>query len=255
MDALADWWRKRSVSSVRQAWGMAPQAGDWALVGLSRHGQGLVKVHTTASFDGADGQADDQMLTLSQSLHDTGRARGGWRHRLHMALPFDQVLQGHVDVPSAWSENDWRYDIQLAVSEALQLDPNEVNFDFEPAPETDGQVRRVHWIACAAYWVQAFKNCTRAAGWRLASVEPQMQAAQRALSALVGGVASVLTLAPQDWQFEVDKLSANAIVTEDLSVLSGNASVVSDITVRPILDTPAGPRLVASGLALRAWQT
>jgi hypothetical protein len=100
-----------------------------------------------------------------------------------------------------------------------------------------------------------FKSCTRAAGWRLAAVESETQAAQRGVRALQGGVASLLTQSPQDWQFRLGSPngSINDVVPKNSDV---NIDADADIeqAIQRVMATPAGPRLVASGLALKAWQ-
>jgi hypothetical protein len=97
----------------------------------------------------------------------------------------------------------------------------------------------------------AFKDCIRAAGWRLAAVEIEQQAAHRAVRALKGGSVSLLTQAPQDWQFQLDRVASRP------SYESAEPSMESDDTIaqalEPIMRTPGGARLVAAGLALKAW--
>ena len=96
-----------------------------------------------------------------------------------------------------------------------------------------------------------FKNCVRAAGWRLAAVEIEQQAAQRGVRALKGGSASLLTQAPQDWQFQLDRVASRPPYEP------AEPSEESDDTIAQALEqimrTPGGARLVAAGLALKAW--
>lgn len=252
MHALAQWWRRLTRGSVRHAWGLAPQAGAWALVGLTRQSPHLARVDTLASLQAPQGQDASDRRWLSQHLRQNGRASGR-SHRLNMALPAAQLQEGHIDFPADFPQEDWPYEVQLEVSQALQLAPDEVNFDFEPAPLTGGLVQRVHWIGCAQALVSEFKSCTRAAGWRLAAVESETQAAQRGVRALQGGVASLLTQAPQDWQFRLAHGSDSARPPEHADTPADSEEAIED-ALRQVLATPAGPRLVASGLALRAWQ-
>jgi len=252
MQALAQWWRRWVRGSVRHAWGMAPQAEAWALVGLARQNPHLAQVHTLASLQAPVGQDAADPSWLSPHLRQNGRASGR-SHRLNMALPAAQLQEGHIDFPADFPPEDWPYEVQLEVSQALQLPPDEVNFDFEPAPSTGGLVQRVHWIGCAQALMTEFKSCTRAAGWRLAAVESETQAARRGLLALQGGVASLLTQAPQDWQFRLDTPGGSGHPPTHVNVPADSNAAIED-ALRQVLTTPAGPRLVASGLALRAWQ-
>lgn len=249
MQALAHWWRRLTTRSARQAWGLAPHGMAWDLVGLTRQSHGLAKVHTTVSLQAPAGWAFADLAWLSQALRHNGRLRGGGRHRLNMALPAAHLQEGVIDFPAQLPKEDWLYEVQLEVSQALQLSPDEVNFDFEPAPLTDGLVQRVHWMGCAQAHMVKFKDCTRAAGWRLAAVESEAQAAQRGVRALLGGVSSLLTQAPQDWQFRL--ATPVGLMGEGGSSDSDEAM---DEAIRQVLSTPAGARLVASGLALKAWQ-
>lgn len=255
MQALARWWQRWAQGSVRHAWGLAPHDGAWVLGGLTRPIHNLVKVQTLVALSApADVDASD-LSWLSQHLRQHGRLGGGARHRLNMALPLALIQQGYIDFPADLPEEDWVYEVQLEVAQALQLEPDAVNFDFEPAPLTDGLVQRVHWMGCAQARMADFKSCTRAAGWRLAAVESELQAAQRGARALRGGVASLWTQAPQDWQFRLDKLGGPTARSEHEAA---QASVDSEAAIaealHQVMATPGGPRLVAAGLALKAWQ-
>lgn len=249
MQALAHWWRRLTTRSVRQAWGLAPHGMAWDLVGLTRQSHGLAKVHTTVSLQAPADLVFADLAWLSQALRHNGRLRGGGRHRLNMALPAVHLQEGVIDFPAQLPEEDWLYEVQLEVSQALQLSPDEVNFDFEPAPLTDGLVQRVHWMGCAQAHMVEFKDCTRAAGWRLAAVESEAQAVERGVRALQGGVSSLLTQAPQDWQFRV---GTPAGLTDEGGASDSDGAI--DEAIRQVLSTPTGARLVASGLALKAWQ-
>lgn len=265
MHALAQWWHRRVRSSVRHAWGLAHHDGAWVLVGLTRQSTTLVKVHTLGvcrpplasamASDVADDMADEMadLGVLSQHLREHGRSRGGSHHRLNMALPNAFVREGFLDFPLDLPEENWLYEVQLEVAQAFQLEPDEVNFDFEPAPTSDGLVQRVHWVGCAQAQMTAFKNCTRAAGWRLAAVELERQAAQRGVRALQGGSVSLLTQAPQDWQFRLGTLGVSP-PTDDRTQASEESEETIQAALAQIMHTPGGARLVGAGLALKAWQ-
>jgi hypothetical protein len=253
MHALSRWWHRWVRASVRHAWGLAPQDGAWVLVGLARQGTALVKVQTLSTWGLPMASDMSDLSGLSQHLREHGRLRGGSHHRLNLALPSALVHEGFLDVPLDLPEENWPYEVQLEVAQACQLEPEGVNFDFEPAHATDGLVQRVHWVGCAQAQMTAFKNCTRAAGWRLAAVEIQHQAALRGVRALKGGSESLLTQAPQDWQFHLDTLG-EASPSEDQSQTTEDSSNTIEEALAQIMQTPGGSRLVAAGLALKAWQ-
>jgi Tfp pilus assembly PilM family ATPase len=225
--------------------------GAWVLAGLVRQSAALVKVHTLSTWRPSIEMDMTDLSGLSQHLRQHGNSRGGSHQRLNMALPSHVVHEGFIDFPSELPEEDWLYEVQLDVAQALQLAPDEVNFDFEPSKASDGLVRRVHWVGCSQTQMAAFKDCIRAAGWRLAAVEIEQQAAQRAVRALKGGSVSLLTQAPQDWQFQLDRVALRPLYE------SAEPSEESDDTIaqalEPIMRTPGGARLVAAGLALKAW--
>jgi hypothetical protein len=213
----------------------------------------LVNVHTLATWMPSTEQGMADWPGLSQHLRQHGRARGGSQHRLNMAMPTALVREGFVDFPADLPREDWLYEVQLEVTQALQLPPDEVNFDFEPATATDGLVQRVHWVGCAQNDMAAFKSCTRAAGWRLAAVEMENQAAQRGVRALQGGSVSLLTQAPQDWQFRLSTPDRTAPSDDRLDPSEDSEEAIAQALAQ-VMRTPGGSRLVAAGLALRAWQ-
>jgi hypothetical protein len=191
---------------------------------------------------------------LSSHLLHKGRASGVNRNRLNLALPNTQLQEGQIELPAELPSDDWPHEVLWEVSQALQLPPEAVHFDFEPDPLTDGRVQRLHWIACARSDVLAFKSCTRAAGWRLATVETEMQAAQRAVRVLQGGVDSLLTQAPQDWQFRVSAPVSPDVKEDPYASVPADAPEALSLGLGHILQSQGRARLVASGLALRAWQ-
>ncbi len=255
MQALARWWQRWAQGSVRHSWGLAPQGeGAWVLGGLTRHIHNLAKVQTLVALPASPNLDASDLSALSQHLRQHGRSGGASRYRLNMALPLALILEGYIDFPADLPEEDWVYEVQLEAAHALQLGLGEVNFDFERAPLTDGLVQRVHWMGCAQARLAAFKSCTRAAGWRLATVETELQAAQRGARALRGGVASLLTQAPQDWQFRLNALDGLPPLQEPAqdSLLPDSDAAIEKALLQ-VMSTPGGPRLVAAGLALKAW--
>ena len=251
MSSWAHFWRR--WASARQSWGLAPLGPAWVLVGLTRHNQSIAKVQTMALLLAPKDEAANDLTWLSQDLRQQVRTSGAARRRLNMALQLDQLQEGYIDFPVAVAKSEWLYEVQLEVSLALQLRPEEVSFDFAAEALSNGLVQRVHWMGCAKARMDALKNCTRAAGCRLATVESEIQAAQRAVRALQGGVASLLTLAPQDWQFRLASASADVVSAhlQELAPPASDAQVQE--AIEPFMLTPSGARLVASGLALGAW--
>ena len=134
------------------------------------------------------------------------------------------------------------------VAQVLGLAPDEVNFDFKADPQGEGLLTRLHWAGCDQVHILALRDAVRTAGWQLHSVEPAWNAAHRAVCHLKGGLDSLLTQAPQDWQFDLT-------LDEYLGQWQGfgGAHAESDLLLRQALQSAAGPRLVASGLALKAW--
>ena len=255
MQTLAQWWRRLSLRSVRHAWGLAPQGVAWALVGLTRQSHDLAKVHTSVTLQAIGGLVASDLGWLSQNLRQQGRSRGSSRDRLNMALPAAELCEGCIDFPANVPPQEWQYEVLLEVSQALQLAPDEVSFDFEPAPSTNGLVQRVQWIGCSQARMSELKSCIRAAGWRLAAVESEIQAAHRGVRALQGGVASLLTQSPQDWQFRLSTpIGGINVGTPTQSAMNIDADADIEQAIQQVMATSAGPRLVASGLALKAWQ-
>jgi hypothetical protein len=158
------------------------------------------------------------------------------------------LIAGVLELPAQLSRDDWAGEVQMEVAQLLGLAPDEVNFDFQPDPVSDGLLSRVHWVGCNQARIQALRDGVRSAGWRLDSVEPAWHAANRAASHLKGGLDSLLTQAPQDWQFDVTPNLGHGLHQPSEEVDMG-----LDRVLKQALQTAAWPRLVASGLALKAW--
>ncbi len=249
MQALAQWWREWAALSAGQAWGLAPQGLAWDLVGLHRHSAALVKVHTTQTLPIPVGRDPVDLSWLSPPLRRNGRLRGGWRHRLNLALPAAYLKQGVIVVPADLPTENWPFEVQLEAARVLQVAHDAVSFDFEPDPATPDRVRRIHWMGCTQTHMAEFKNFARAAGWRLAVVESERQAAERGARALHGGVGSLLAQAPQDWQFSLPTYRPGA---HGVGAIDTDGALAE--ALEQVLNTPTGARLVASGSALKAWQ-
>jgi hypothetical protein len=258
-DSMQSWtqrWWPWALGPARHAWGLAPQGGAWALVGLTRLNPRLARVHTRAVLQGPegpdDGQVDADLTWLSRDLHLHGLQRKRWRHRLNVALPEFQLREGFIDCPVELNPDEWVFEVLTEASQALQLPSDAVSFDYSPTPMPDGAAHRVFWIACPRVITDRLKNCTRAAGWRLAAVECEAQAAERALRSLQGGVASVLTQAPKDWLFDLPPAgSGEKSASFDLHLEESDQALAQ--VLAHVKDTTTGTLLVACGLALRTW--
>jgi Tfp pilus assembly PilM family ATPase len=194
-----------------------------------------------------DEQGPSGVVQALQQHALTGGVLQG-RPRLNMGLPMDQMVSGVLAISAALEPSDWEADVQVEAARTLGLGPQEICFDWQVAPLSDGEVTQVHWVACRQDAVHLFKQFVRRAGGQLASVEPVQHAAQRAASCLSGGMSVLLTRPVQDWQFDLALLPDTQV--------NGAAMVSSlsfDSALREALQTTAGPRLVAAGLALKAW--
>ncbi|WP_353236637.1 hypothetical protein [Limnohabitans sp.] len=236
------------MRAVKQAWGLAPAQKGWFLLGLSKEASPLMGVHTVQYFAGD--LEDQSVLGVSHGLRQIGSSRGAFqgRHRVNMGLPMGQVVSGMLAVPVGLEPSDCEAEVQLEAARALGLEPQLVSFDWQADPLADGVVAQLQWVACAQSTVEQFNQCIRGADWQLASMEPELQAAHRAASCLSGGMSVLLTRPAQDWQFELALLPD----TQAKAAAMVNPSSF-DAGLRDALQTSAGPRLVAAGLALKAW--
>lgn len=236
-------WRQVSGRPARLSWGLAGDGPGWALVGLSWHQVAGVLVHATEKIApiGSDLKGAGFASALSQLAVRS-------RQSISVGLADDEVITGVLELPAQLPRDDWAGEVQLEVAHLLGLSPDEVNFDFQPDPVSDGLVSRVHWVGCDQARILELRDGVRSAGWRLDSVEPSTHAAHRAVSHLKGGLESLLTQAPQDWQFDL---------IPNLEPGQNTPTSVVDVglerVLKQALQSGAGPRLVASGLALKAW--
>jgi hypothetical protein len=236
-------WRQIVGRPARQSWGLACDGQGWALVALSWHKSADVRVCVAEKIEPAD---DD----LTGVGFGNGLRQQGMRARqsISVALAENEVIAGVLELPAQLPRDDWASEVQLEVSQLLGLAPDEVNYDFRSDPVSEGLLSRVHWVGCNQARIRALRDGVRMAGWRLDSVEPAWHAAQRAACHMKGGLDSLLTQAPQDWQFD---LSSPAHLSHRQP--STGFDVGPDRVLQQALQSAAGPRLVASGLALKAW--
>ena len=241
-------WQNWSVRRARQSWGLALTGRSGALVGLSCDTGGVVQVRVSTMLAVPPGASLADPFWVTQTLQEAGRSVVGRTPKLVVGLDAPDVVMGSLMCAVDASSNDWVAEVQLEVSQALHLPPDEVNFDFEVDALGTGLVRQIHWAGCAKSQVAAVQKGVNDAGWRLSSVEPAMHAAKRAAMALVGGLPSLIQQAPQDWQFRWHP------VDEPLSLDDEGMAMVREAgLLQEALASPAGPRLVACGLALKAW--
>ncbi len=249
MQAWGRLWQKMGVRAVRQAWGLAPDGPGWALVGLSWRPDDLWRVHTALSLRPPVGVPVMDSSWLSEALTDVPRPKGPARPRLTMGVSAQDLVTGWMACPVQWPQESWPAEVQLEVAQALNLSPDEVNFDFAVDALGVGSVHQIHWAGCARSLVVGYQDWIKAAKpWRLTGVEPALHAARRAARALKGGLPSLLQLAPQDWQFRAGSDSESGDLDDE-----GMADVHEMQVLKEAMASPAGPRLVASGLALKAW--
>jgi hypothetical protein len=242
MPSWSRFWQRVAHRPVQQAWGLACDGAGWALVGLSWHKSVGVRVDTTEKIATAN--------DLPGGGFGSGLSQLGVRsrQRISVGLAEDELIAGVLVLPAQLPRDDWAGEVQLEVAQLLGLSPDEVNFDFQPDPVSDGLLSRVHWVGCDQARIRAIRDGVRMAGWRLDSVEPARHAAHRAVCHLKGGVDSLLTQAPQDWQFDL-----TPHLGRGLNPPSGVFDWAADSVLKQALQSTAGPRLVASGLALKAW--
>ena len=243
MPSWARFWQQLASRRVRRAWGLASDGQDWALMGLSFHKVLGIRVQAMEKIISTG--LDPATFGFSDGLSRVGvRAR----QQISVALAADKVMAGILELPAELPSDHWVSEVQLEVAQVLGLAPDEVNFDFKADPQGEGLLTRLHWAGCDQVHILALRDAVRTAGWQLDSVEPAWNAAHRAVCHLKGGLDSLLTQAPQDWQFDLT-------LDEYLGQWQGfgGAHAESDLLLRQALQSAAGPRLVASGLALKAW--
>ena len=243
MPSWSRFWQHVARRPVRQSWGLAVDGPGWSLVGLSLHKAAGVRVHALEKI--FPSPADLEGAEFAKALSQVGVRS---RQRLSVALAEDEVMAGVLELPAQLPRDDWAAEVQLEVAQVLGLAPDEVNFDFQPDPVSEGLLCRVHWVGCRQARIQRLRQGVRTAGWQLDSVEPDWHAAHRAVCHLQGGLDSLLTQAPQDWQFDLTPQRGL-----DPSLPLTGVDDGPDRVLTQALQSAAGPRLVASGLALKAW--
>lgn len=246
MQAWSRFWQQMASRAVRQAWGLASEENAWVLVGLVPQSSEGVRVRAIerilpSAMEPTNSNFGEGLAQLKLRAAPAGR-------RLNVAVQAEDMVTGVLHLPMHLPPENWAAEVQMEVAQLLGLEPEEVSFDFQPDPQNEGLLSRVHWVGCEQALIKRLKHSTRAAGWQLQSVEPAWHAAHRAASCLQGGLASLLTQSPQDWRFDLPQLPRAQAVTP---VLLGEFG--PDVALKKAMSSDAGPRLVASGLALKAW--
>lgn len=246
MQGWSRFWQRMTSRPLRHSWGLAHDGAAWALVGLVMHKAQGVKVHTNLKIDHAEEHSAEPGFSAGLSQVDARAGRSS--RRLHVSLSADQMVFGALELPVQWSQDAVASEVQLEVSQMLGLGPQEVHFDFQPEAFPKEGVRRQHWVGCAQSQIDQLTASAKAAHWQIASVEPAWHAAQRAAQHLQGGLVSLLTQPTQDWQFQ---LPTGSLPDDSDDALLGRFG--PDFALEQAMKSSAGPRLVASGLALKAW--
>jgi len=245
---LVSWIQRRlGQRSATQAWGLAPGLGGWCLVGLSLDASRLLGVHRVQYLPG--GLDDPGPAGVSHGLRQSGIAHGAFRRRpcVHVGMPMDPLVSGVLVLPVGLGPSEREAEVQLAAARMLNLEPEHISFDWQASLLSGGVLEQLHWVACPKAAIDAFNQCVRRSGWRLASVEPVTQAARRASVCLCGGLSSLVTRPVQDWQFD-PALLEDSSASEEAAV-----PLAIEAALQEAMQTSAGPRLVATGLALKAW--
>lgn len=244
MQSWSRFWQHLVSRSMRQAWGLASDGQDWALVGLSLQKAAGVRVHALEKI-----ALIEPDLTGAGFSHGLKQVNVRSRRRISLALDVDEVLTGVLELPAPMAPEDWAIEVQVEVAQLLGLEPDQVNFDFQVDPASEGLLSRVYWVGCDQDRIRALKDSVHMAGWRLDSVEPAWHAAHRAVCHLQGGLASLLTQPAQDWQFD---LKPPHLSKDPLDAWLWTR-MGPDPALTQVMQSAVGPRLVAAGLALKAW--
>ena len=247
MQAWSRLWRQIAQRPAQHSWGMASDGDNWTLVGLSLQKSTEIRVHVVERIIlaplGPSGGG------FSDGLHQAGARVTPSERLLNVALKPDEMVTGVLELPAHLQPDHWASEVQLEVSQLLGLEPDQVNFDFQPDPVSAGLLSRLHWVGCDQERIRSLKHGVRSADWQLHSVEPAWHAAYRAARHLKGGLTSLLTQPVQDWQFGLANLADDRSASESILGAFG-----PDMALTRAMQSAAGPRLVASGLALKAWR-
>ncbi len=221
-------WHRLPVRP-RTCWVAASDTQAWWLLGFAGARQGRLG----AAALHARGQA------LPGPEVPRWRGQPCWRPRLHATLPAHATVRWQCPPgPQAQRPADAMADCWLAAAQALDLPPEEVCWQAEPARPG---AQPGGW-AVPRRTVLDLQQGLHRLGWRLGAIEPEAWSAQRAWAALQGGWEALLGDAPQDWRWQ------DASDTSD-----PQRAPIEEVQARVPLDT--WRCLCASGLGLGVWQS
>lgn len=224
-------WRRQRAS----AWGGVLDQQEILVAALSAQQTGAVRVQGFERLHVPEG-----LVHLSDGGGGWQRAwRGPLPKRLRtMALAITEThcRQGLLHWQGPQDHRILAAEVQLEAAAAWGVDPAALGFDFQCQAQASEGAGTVVWAACLREALDQWQQHVRGAGWRLAGVEPEQQAAQRAVVCLRGDMLQHWAQSPQDWQF--DRTPQRAATDVDWLSLKGGA-----------LWMP----LVACGAAMGAW--
>lgn len=198
-------WQRRQHT----AWGSLLDGQEILLAALSLQQAGGVRVmvfdRLRAPPDLDDAAARDAWLV--DSLRQSGAQLPARLRTMALALREGRCRQGTLHWPGPPDGQALAAEVQLEASAALGVAPDQVGFDFQLSP-SDGlfdavEGTTVHWAACLRSDLAQWQGHARQAGWRLPVVEPEHQAARRAVNCLRGERLAQWATSPQDWQFSL----------------------------------------------------
>lgn len=228
-------WRRRSLT----AWGGLLDEQDMLLAALSLQPGGVVRVMVFEALSAPEGLADATARDnwLVQTLRGPGAHLPARLRTMALALREGRCRQGVMswptDVPAHAAS--LAAEVQLEAAAALGVAPDQIGFDFHVLPASASAPMQVHWAACLRSELQQWQRHARSAGWRLPSVEPELQAGRRAAMALCGDPMQHWAASAQDWQFSL-----------------APQRQLSEAACAPLRASPIWGPLVACGAALGA---
>jgi Tfp pilus assembly PilM family ATPase len=228
---------------LRQALGCALSAAQAVLVRLARQQDGSLRVAALAQVEGLSA---DSPQALPQALEQALLVQRVQTRRCVLALPESVCAGGQLPWPTSLIEELLDAEVLIEAAQALHVPLNAIAYDFEPGPWPQEGLSGLccHWIAAPLDTLAHWRRSLRVTGMRLLAVEPQEQAARRALRMIEGEAAALWRQAPQDWRFR-----ARPQAPDDPQDQTDLASLRADTRVAQVW-----LQLVACGLALRCWQ-
>lgn len=194
-------WRRPRAS----AWGAMLDRQDILLAALSLQQTGCARVVVFEHLRAPDGLVHpaerDQWLV--QTLRGPGAHLPARLRTMALALSEDRCRQGEYAWDGLSDPRGLEMEVQLEAAAAWGVAPEAVGFDFRVLQAPSAAATPVHWAACLREELLMWRQHARQAGWRLPVVEPERQAAQRAVLCLRGDALPNWAEAPQDWQFSL----------------------------------------------------